>query len=1328
MPAAPDTVKAIFYGALGKELGERPTFLDSACGGDDDLRRRVEALLQAAEAADPLLDRPAAWHLELSPSTPPLDTPLPAEAGYPNAPGLTRAGRFRLLGEIARGGMGAILRAHDPEMDRAVAVKVALPQYQGDTSLTRRFLGEARLAGQLQHPGVVPVYDLGRLEDGRPFFAMKLIEGRTLAQLLRDRPDPGHELPRFLRYFEAVCQTVGYAHSKGVIHRDLKPSNIMVGAFGEVQVMDWGLAKILPSSGLTRSASARATQARSASEGIQTPSASEATEIRNPSPGPSPTRSASAGPSQARSASAGSAPNAPAAIGDRGEEARTRPGSALGTPAYVAPEQASGEVDRLDQRSDVFGLGAILCEVLTGQPPYVGKDLLQVHRQAACADLAEARARLERSGADAELVGLALSCLAPEPADRPRDGRAVAGEVTAYLDGVQARLRQAELAGAEARARAAGEAKRRRLALALSGTVLLAVAASAGTALWLHADHQARQAQVTLEVNDALNQVTSLRDQARTQAADSAALYAQAREQARRALTLVQSGPADAALTARVRRLQRELDEEERDRRFVAAIEAARLAQAETMTGVNAFASLRGLPHFRKAFRTYGLAAGEGDPAAAAARLGQRPPLVREAAAAALINWISLATHPRNPSPEPHLGWLKALTAAWPDERGGVRQIFAVWREKDPGKRRAALEQLAAEVNVAQMSPKILTLLADWLRAAGSPRKAEQLLRRTRQEYPDDFWANHDLGLYLVEEEPLRWAEAARYLTAAVALRPKSPGVLLNLGHALKQGHQYDEAIACYQKAVALDPEYANAYADLGTAFFRKGQVEEAIACFKKGVALRPKLSGVHNNLGAILWDVKRDYEGARACFKKAVETDPRNAQAYQNLGKVLRARGRIDEAIVSYRKAVEIDPRNASYHMDLGITLATKGRVEEAVACYRKAAELDPKLSIAHNNLGAILCDVKRDYEGAMACFIKAVDADPRLALAHGNLGKVLHARGRIDEAIASYRKAIEIDPRFASAHNGLGLALRAKGRMEEAIACHRKAIEIDPRFASAYNNLAVCLRDQEKVEEAITAYREAIEFDPKFVKAYYNLGNALADKGRMDEAIACHKKAIELAPAYAEAHCNLGNDLKERGDFAPALAALKRGHELGARRADWNYPSAQWVRDCEQLVGKENQLLKILAGKSAPANARERLGWAELCIRTRRYVAAVRLLGEAFNAEPRLADDLKAGSRYQAARAAALAAAGKDRDAGRLDDGQTADLRKRALGWLKAELAARARQPAGEQAAGLRHWLADEGLAGVRGGPALPATERASWRAFWSEVHKHSGEQGKP
>ena len=167
----------------------------------------------------------------------------------PEPAGAGGGGRLHLLGEIARGGMGAILKGRDNDIGRDLVVKVLLEQHRDRVDLVHRFIEEAQIAGQLQHPGVVPVYELGELADRRPFFTMKLVKGRTLADLLAGRRDPVCDLPRLLGIFQQVAQTVAYAHARDVIHRDLKPSNVMVGSFGEVQVMDWGLAKVMPRGG-----------------------------------------------------------------------------------------------------------------------------------------------------------------------------------------------------------------------------------------------------------------------------------------------------------------------------------------------------------------------------------------------------------------------------------------------------------------------------------------------------------------------------------------------------------------------------------------------------------------------------------------------------------------------------------------------------------------------------------------------------------------------------------------------------------------------------------------------------------------------------------------------------------------------------------------------------------------------------------------------------------------------------------------------------------------------------------------------------------------------
>src|SRR5262249_26806859 len=271
--------------------------------------------------------------------------------------------------------------------------KLLRDRYPVSSLAARRFLDEARITAQLQHPGIPPVHEIGELPDGRPFLAMKLIKGRTLDELLDDATaDRGSRVAAF----EPVCQGVAYAHSRGVIHRDLKPHNVMVGAFGEVQVMDWGLAKFR--------ADARA----------DSPEAATASTFHDPR-------------------------------GEGDTDLWTRAGQVMGTPAYMAPEQAIGAVDRVDERSDVFGLGAILCAILTGEPP-VARPTPEATRQLAAERvLGPAFARLDGCGAEPELVALCKRCLEPERDGRPLNAGAVAEAVHAFRAEAEERARQAEL-------------------------------------------------------------------------------------------------------------------------------------------------------------------------------------------------------------------------------------------------------------------------------------------------------------------------------------------------------------------------------------------------------------------------------------------------------------------------------------------------------------------------------------------------------------------------------------------------------------------------------------------------------------------------------------------------------------------------------------------------------------------------------------------------------------------------------------------------------------------------------------------------------------------
>lgn len=516
--------QSIFLQALEQPAGQiRDRWLDDTCAGDADLRARIDALLaRDAQMGSFLENPPSAFdgtiigqvdvdlaasmeagltaalgtgeavilgdaghsvlkslgksinvpHVMLRESKAEGPDPIVRPQSYEMSNG-TSDSRYQLQGEIARGGMGAIIKGRDTDLGRDLAIKVLLDSHKDKPEVIQRFIEEAQIGGQMQHPGIAPIYELGQFKDKRPFFSMKLVKGETLAKLLARRKDQTEDRGRFLGIFEQVCQTMAYAHSRGVIHRDLKPANVMVGAFGEVQVMDWGLAKVLSVGGIADEKEARDTQVDKSI--IQT--------LRS-QPGS----------------------DAPGTFGTLGSQ--TQMGSVMGTPAYMPPEQALGEIDNLDERADVFGLGAILCEILTGKPPYVGEDGTQVYRMASRGKLQDAFSRLDGCGADADLITLTKHCLELEPVDRPRDAGVLAERISDYLESVETKLRQSEIERATEAARAeealntareqevAAQAERRARKLQLSlaaGTVAVLIAAGIATTWVAVAQSQLRQ-------------------------------------------------------------------------------------------------------------------------------------------------------------------------------------------------------------------------------------------------------------------------------------------------------------------------------------------------------------------------------------------------------------------------------------------------------------------------------------------------------------------------------------------------------------------------------------------------------------------------------------------------------------------------------------------------------------------------------------------------------------------------------------------------------------------------------------------------------------------
>ncbi len=351
----------------------------------NDPRQSLAALPVAQPALTPLgqfADADVQTSLaNLTPGTPTNEADVtgpyqPAKALPPNA-------RFRILRPHSRGGLGEVSVARDEELGREVALKEIQERHAGQPESRARFLLEARITGRLEHPGIVPVYGLGTYADGRPFYAMRFIQGGSLKEAIehfhRERATlPAGERTLRLRHllgrFVDVCNAVAYAHSRGVLHRDLKPANVMLGKYGETLVVDWGLAKVLGQ------AEAEAT------EGV---------------------------------------------LAGSGDQALTQAGQTLGTPAYMSPEQAAGRLDQVGPRSDVYSLGATLYCLLTGQAPFVEGDVGTLLGRVRRGDFP--RPRQLETKLPAALETICLKAMVLQPENRYATPRALADDVERWL-------------------------------------------------------------------------------------------------------------------------------------------------------------------------------------------------------------------------------------------------------------------------------------------------------------------------------------------------------------------------------------------------------------------------------------------------------------------------------------------------------------------------------------------------------------------------------------------------------------------------------------------------------------------------------------------------------------------------------------------------------------------------------------------------------------------------------------------------------------------------------------------------------------------------------
>jgi probable HAF family extracellular repeat protein len=720
---------------------------------------------------------------------------------------------------------------------RKVALKVIKPGM--DTrQVIARFEAERQALAMMDHPNIAKVHDAGATESGRPYFVMELVHGIPITDYC-DREQLS--IPERLELFVLVCRAVQHAHQKGVIHRDLKPSNILVTVIDGTavpKVIDFGVAK----------ATGQSLTERTLFTGFH---------------------------------------------------------QFVGTPLYMSPEQADLAGADVDTRSDIYSLGVLLYELLTGTTPFDSETI----RDAAFDEMRRIIREEEppRPSTRLSTLGESLSTVSARRKAEPRHlSRAVRGELdwivmkalekdrtrryeTAndFADDVIRHLNNQPVeACPPSRLYHCQKFVRRHrsriAAVGLIGVLGLALAVAVGR-------QAARRAETASAVAQALDAAERAMRLARWPDAMAAVSQAEA---------LLGPGGGDDALRERTRSLKGDLA-------MVSRLDEIR----QRMSAVKDDRYDTGLADrlYGEAFRDYGIDVEALEPDAVAGRMPEGP--VREELIAALDDWMRIR---RGMPKDDDSDWKRRLAAARAalddgmrigreaptDDDSGWKRLLAAARAADPDPWRnrvrdawlrgdqKALRELAGSAPFDRLHPCDVLLLEANL----DTDRAVAVLREAQRRRPGDFWLNRALGMRLHTIHPPRDDEAIGYLRSASAVRPESPGAILNIGHVLEEADRVNEAIAVYEQAIRLKPDYAMAYSNLGGALVEAGRFDEAI----------------------------------RAC-REAIRLNPKSPPAHANLGWALTQTGTLDEAIAALRESLRLDP---------GGSLAAR---HLAVACYRK-------------------------------------------------------------------------------------------------------------------------------------------------------------------------------------------------------------------------------------------------------------------------------------------------------------------------------------------------------------------------------------------------------
>jgi serine/threonine-protein kinase len=1035
--------------------------------------------------------------------------------------------------------MGVVYKARHLELNRVVALKMILAGANADEEEMKRFRTEAEAIARLQHPNIVQIHEIGT-HNGLPFFSLEFCSGGSLGKHLAGTPLPPRDAAALV---ETLARATYAVHQKGVIHRDLKPANVLLQQKDEVGRMR---------------------------DEIKKPS--DSSFILHPS-------------------------SFLPKITDFGlakleQAGHTATGAIMGTPSYMAPEQASGMSNEVGPAADTYALGAIFYELLTGRPPFKGTSSQETLEQVRSQEPVPPSRLQPKTPRDAETI--CLKCLHKEPSRRYASAWDLAEDLRRFGAGepIQARpVGRME--------KAVKWVKRRPTLAALWAVGLVALVSLVGAGFWVaqvRADQRTTRARQEGEryvgVTSALDRGTALLEEGKLK--EAGVVLREARDRL---------GDADVPeLRDRIEQAYRNLD-------LLGRLEIIRLRKAILAAGKFDYQAAD--RSYQATFAEAGLAAKGDSPEAVAERL--RYSKIRRRLVAYLDDWAGTTSKELRP-------WL--LAAARQVDPGVWRDRFrdaAVWED------RQVLQNLAAEVKPLEESPELLAVLGDRLKKTGAD--PVPFLKRALDAYPEDFWLNLHLGNDLSLAGKRR--EAAEYFRAAIVLRPEAAAAHNNLGGALFEQGRLEEATASFQKSTILDPEYSGPYGNLAAVLAEQGKndqalkqidealvrspneptfyntrglvlagldrPQEAIAAYRKALTLNPKLAQVWANLAEVLIKQK-DWAAVRDVCQEALAAGSTNAEILSYLGSALLEKGQLDEAIRQLTKAAKLAPQQAVIHYNLGNALAKRGRMDEALASYRRAAQINPQLVDAQYNLGWGLLQQSRLTE-AIDAFRQALAQAPRDGEMHEVLIKTLLRAGRFEEARAATNRALKVLPEKDPARPAV---VRLGERCDKLLTLERDfpaLVRGEKRPADApLLLLAQMCRYKQAFAAAVRYYGEAFAADP-----------GLANKeNHRDNAACC---AVQAASGHGRDSLLL-NAAEQTSLRRQALRWLRDDLAGWTRRAERNTPEDRtdvekilttWETDAELADVRDDAALARLSEE-------ERAEWRKFWQEVKALLARVR------------------------------------------------------------------------------------------------------------------------